>query len=299
MSEKGHSEEWFGDYRDYWYNQDFLELMAKRWNLSRVNSLLDVGCGLCHWSRLISQFLPTGAQISGLDADPKWGSEKQDIIDKFKARGMDFQVFQGDAYALPFADNSFDAVTCQTLLIHLANPLKALQEMYRVVKPGGIIICAEPNNLVPNLTRDSVSQDYSIEETVDAVMYALVCEKGYVNCGGGDSSLGDLVPGLMQKIGLKEIKTYLSDKANMLIPPYDTPEMQVFVELSSEDNPFEGEIEEDTLKYFQSFGDKYIKLYKRMKSREPAQREIFKKAIAEQRYHSAGSFLMYLVSGRK
>ena len=30
---KGHSEEYFGDFRDYWYNRDFLELMAKRWEL--------------------------------------------------------------------------------------------------------------------------------------------------------------------------------------------------------------------------------------------------------------------------
>ncbi len=45
MEAKGHSEEYFGDFRDYWYNLDFLELMAKRWELENVKTLLDVGCG--------------------------------------------------------------------------------------------------------------------------------------------------------------------------------------------------------------------------------------------------------------
>ena len=45
---KGHSEECFGDFRDFWYNRDFLELMAKRWELTSVKLLLYVGCGQCH-----------------------------------------------------------------------------------------------------------------------------------------------------------------------------------------------------------------------------------------------------------
>ncbi len=54
MESKGHSEEYFGDFRDYWYNRDFLELMAKRWELEKVNTLLDVGSGQCHWTRTVS-----------------------------------------------------------------------------------------------------------------------------------------------------------------------------------------------------------------------------------------------------
>ncbi len=57
MEAKGHSEEYFGDFWDYWYNLDFLELMAKRWELENVNTLFDVGCGQCHWTRIVSSFL--------------------------------------------------------------------------------------------------------------------------------------------------------------------------------------------------------------------------------------------------
>jgi hypothetical protein len=44
-----HSAEYFGDTRDYWWNPDFLELMAKRLLFVRVQDVLDIGCGVSHW----------------------------------------------------------------------------------------------------------------------------------------------------------------------------------------------------------------------------------------------------------
>ncbi len=43
----------------------------------------------------------------------------------------------GDIHALPFADNSIDAITCVYVLEHVEEPQKAVKEMYRVLKPGG------------------------------------------------------------------------------------------------------------------------------------------------------------------
>ncbi len=43
----------------------------------------------------------------------------------------------GDIHALPFTDNSQDAIICIAVLEHVENPIKAMQEMYRVLKPGG------------------------------------------------------------------------------------------------------------------------------------------------------------------
>jgi len=49
-----------------------------------------------------------------------------------------------DAHQLPYADNSTDAIYCEAVLEHLENPVKAVEEMFRVLKPGGKIIAITP-----------------------------------------------------------------------------------------------------------------------------------------------------------
>ncbi len=89
---KGHSEEYFGDFRDYWYNLDFLELMAKRWELENVNTLLDVGCGQCHWTRIVSPFLKKGSVVTAVDFDPKWARENNKLREFFNEGEIDFEI---------------------------------------------------------------------------------------------------------------------------------------------------------------------------------------------------------------
>ncbi|HEV3455010.1 MAG TPA: methyltransferase domain-containing protein [Thermoanaerobaculia bacterium] len=49
-----------------------------------------------------------------------------------------------DAYALPYATGSVDAVHCEAVLEHLEFPDKAVQEMYRVLRPGARVYAATP-----------------------------------------------------------------------------------------------------------------------------------------------------------
>jgi ubiquinone/menaquinone biosynthesis C-methylase UbiE len=46
---------------------------------------------------------------------------------------------QANVYELPFEDNSYDIVTGWGLILYLSDPLKAIKEMLRVLKPGGIM----------------------------------------------------------------------------------------------------------------------------------------------------------------
>jgi SAM-dependent methyltransferase len=50
----------------------------------------------------------------------------------------------GDAYELPYADNSVDAVHCEAVLEHLEFPNEAVAEMFRVLRPGGQLFAATP-----------------------------------------------------------------------------------------------------------------------------------------------------------
>ena len=50
----------------------------------------------------------------------------------------------GDIHALPFENNSQDAIVCVSVLEHIENPIKACAELYRVLRPGGYLLAYVP-----------------------------------------------------------------------------------------------------------------------------------------------------------
>lgn len=79
-----------------------------------------------------------GAQVYGLDIS----SEMLDIA-RMRPGGKNIVWQTGDAMALPYDDNSFDAVTHGYLLRNVTDIAKTLEEQYRVLKPGGMMSCLE------------------------------------------------------------------------------------------------------------------------------------------------------------
>jgi SAM-dependent methyltransferase len=55
------------------------------------------------------------------------------------------QLVCGSLYALPFADSTFDLVTCNVVMEHLAQPQRAVAEIDRVLAPGGAVVINTPN----------------------------------------------------------------------------------------------------------------------------------------------------------
>lgn len=76
--------------------------------------------------------LGRGAQPVGVDFSNQ-------VIELARKNVPDGEFFQGDAQALPFPDNDFDAVLCGYGVMHVPEPELALQEMLRVVRPAGRI----------------------------------------------------------------------------------------------------------------------------------------------------------------
>jgi len=50
----------------------------------------------------------------------------------------------GDIHSIPLANESTDAILCLAVLEHVKNPIKAMEEMYRILKPGGRILIYVP-----------------------------------------------------------------------------------------------------------------------------------------------------------
>jgi len=105
-------------------------------------SVLDCGCGPGTITRDIALRIAPG-RVVGLDFNvDQVALAMQDA----KARGIaNIEFRQGSAYALPFADSSFDAVFSHALLEHLKEPVKAAAEFKRVLKPGGMLGVCTPD----------------------------------------------------------------------------------------------------------------------------------------------------------
>ncbi len=95
--------------------------------------LLDVGCGNgCFTELLIERCAP--AEVQGIDL-----SEGQLAFARSRKSTGDVTFHQGDAQALPFEDGVFDAAVMALAINLIPEPLKAVAEMIRVVKPGGSV----------------------------------------------------------------------------------------------------------------------------------------------------------------
>lgn len=273
--------------------------MSRRLGLSRIKSALDVGCGVGHWGQILSTVLPLDVQFTGVDREEEWVAQ---ATLKASQLGLSsrFSYLRGDVNLLPFADATFDLVTCQTVLIHIKDPKHALSEMKRVLKPGGTLLAVEPNNLVQHAVMSSLNQEVSTADLADLFRFKLICERGKEALGLGNISLGDLVPGYFADLGLKEIQVYISDKAVPMFPPYETNEQKVSLKQSLEwnDREFWTWSKEETKKYFLGGGgssNDFDRLW-RIATQDDG---TFKKALLNRTYHTAGGSMMYLISGLK
>ena len=101
------------------------------YKLLKGKKILDIACGT-GWSS--EQFARAGADVTAIDITPKAIelTKKRFEIYKLKA-----EILAADAENLPFPDNSFDYILAWGCLMHMPNTQKAINEIYRVLKPGG------------------------------------------------------------------------------------------------------------------------------------------------------------------
>ena len=103
-------------------------------HLAPGQTLLDVGCGPGNITMDLAARVAPGA-VHGIDAAADAIEAAHAVNDR--PEQVSFAI--GDVYALDAFDRSYDVVHAHQVLQHLSDPIHALREMRRVVKPGGII----------------------------------------------------------------------------------------------------------------------------------------------------------------
>ncbi|MFC1949271.1 class I SAM-dependent methyltransferase [Chloroflexota bacterium] len=103
--------------------------------------ILDAGCGTGIFTL---DFLAGGARVVGLDIS---GQMLRHSIKK--NAGYPFPKIQGDMLYLPFKDNSFEKSVSITALEFIADAKRAVDELFRITRPGGYVVVATLNSLSP------------------------------------------------------------------------------------------------------------------------------------------------------
>jgi ubiquinone/menaquinone biosynthesis C-methylase UbiE len=107
--------------------------------LPQGGTLLDVGCGQGRSFRLLRDaFAP--ARIVGLDADPHSVALSAREAER---EGIEAKLMLGDCASIDLPDASVDVLFCHQTFHHLVEQERALDEFWRVLKPGGLLLFAE------------------------------------------------------------------------------------------------------------------------------------------------------------
>ena len=122
---------WFADRGQY---QEYLkaDILLREFLVKRLRgTTLDIGCG-------IGDMLAFHPNTVGADINIR-------TVDFCKANGLDAHHMQPDV--LPFDNSLFDSVLLDNVLEHIAAPMPLLDEVRRVVKPGGRLLIGVPGKL--------------------------------------------------------------------------------------------------------------------------------------------------------
>ena len=113
--------------------------------LQPADVVLDVACGTGVIARLAAAAVGAEGSVAGVDVAP----EMLEVAESVEWAGAPIKWRQADAASLPYADESFDVVTCQMGLMFREDRVAALSEMRRVTKFGGRVVVNTPGTIQP------------------------------------------------------------------------------------------------------------------------------------------------------
>ena len=142
----------------YWFfgpiHKKMLGMLIREWTQSPPGCILDVGCGTGRLLRAASVHWPE-AQLFGVDPAPHMIAEASRLNPT-----ATFKVAQGEA--IPFPDQSIDVVMSSLSFHHWVDHQKAVHEIARVLRPGGVFCLADHIFLLSKLWGEKVKSRQEI-----------------------------------------------------------------------------------------------------------------------------------------
>jgi ubiquinone/menaquinone biosynthesis C-methylase UbiE len=141
-------------------------------------SLIDSGCGTGEMLSLLVKKYPD-MQAFGIDFSENMISKASLLL------GPNVQLLVGDVDKMPWPDNFFDLLTCNASFHHYPQPLKALSEVQRILKPNGRLIIADPwwpdtiRLLINNYLKSPLNTSGDVKIYSEQEMYQLLSESGF------------------------------------------------------------------------------------------------------------------------
>lgn len=117
---------------------------------------IELGCGEGFSTERLAKMLPPDTTL--------YASEfVEELVPRAQKRNPDVEIIQESVYELTHKDNSFDVVFLLEVLEHLDYPDKALEEIKRILKPGGVLILGVPREPIwrgLNMARGKYLKDF-------------------------------------------------------------------------------------------------------------------------------------------
>nr|KJB15591.1 hypothetical protein B456_002G186100 [Gossypium raimondii] len=156
--------------------------MAVSWSGAKTgDSLLDLCCGSGDLTFLMSEKAGADGKVIGLDFSKEQlsiASSRQYLLSKACYNNIEW--VEGDALDLPFSNGYFDAITMGYGLRNVVDKRRAMQEMFRVLKPGSRVSILDFNKSMQPFT--ALFQEWMIDNVVvpTATVYGLAKEYQYL-----------------------------------------------------------------------------------------------------------------------
>jgi SAM-dependent methyltransferase len=156
--------------------------------LQRGMRVADLGCGVGMVTRLLADLVGPEGVATGIDVSADQLEQARLLAEANGQKNVTFS--QGDAVQTGLPHGSFDLIYCRFLLLHLSRPEAALQQMYALLRPGGILVCEDGDLTAAGSVPASALSAFAdlfgrlgpirgVDYTVSRQLHRLVLEAGF------------------------------------------------------------------------------------------------------------------------